>query len=297
MPERLAPKPIPTPGGAPGGARLAALPGPTATPPRAPSLAEDPRQALLAAVAAQRAKPSWHARVVATTGDDAFVQTVAFTAPDRYHVYQPGIAEALAVGETGWLKDGEAWRESPQAVAVARAAAQMVRATGELDAAILPETLIRRLDTEWLNGQRLRPLRFAAGPAPEGRSPVTFTWWLREADGLPMRIERHGGASAYDTVIRVTFDYGLAPLVAPPAAAILPAATAAARSGEVAPDNPAPAWVPPSDGPPGFAPAFGMPAAAPPSGFTLPFGAGQAGERPLPPLSPTPYGPDGRPVP
>jgi hypothetical protein len=232
-----------------GGARLAALPGPAPTLAPPPSLGDDPRQVLLAAVAAQESKRGWRARQAVTTGGSSFVQTLSYVSPDRYRVFQPGISEALVVGEQGWLRVGAEWGESPNAVRVAHTAMRSVRQIGQLDEALAQDLPIGRLADEWQTGERLRVYRFQVPSAVEGEPPTEVTWWLRDSDGLPLRQRQHTHRLVGDATVDLSFEYGAPQILPPPAAAVLPAATprpvgALPFFEEAAPDNPAPRYTP-----------------------------------------------------
>lgn len=243
LPSRLTAAPPPTPSGFPGGARLAALPGPTPTLAPPPSLSSDARSVLLAATAALHARRAWHVRQAERTDTSSFVQTIAYTAPDRYRVFQPGITEVVAVGEKGWLRNDGRWRESPNAVQVAHTAAESVRRLGRLEAALAPEVIVERLADAWQAGERLQVYSFTVPSALVDGPPTEVNWWVRARDGLPVRLRRHTRPPGHDSVSELTFQYGLPAIVQPPADAVLPAATVDPSAGhgdfETAPDNPA----------------------------------------------------------
>jgi hypothetical protein len=255
LPPRLTGAPLPTPSGMAGGARLAALPGPTPTLAPPPALSDDARSVLLAATAALHARRSWHVRQAETTDASSFVQTIAYTAPDRYRVFQPGITEVVAVGDKGWLRNDNRWRESPNAVQVAHTAAETVRRLGQLEATLAPEVLVERLDDAWQAGERLQVYSFTVPSALVDGPPTEVNWWVRARDGLPLRLRRHTRPVGHDSVSELTFVYGLPGIVGPPAAVVLPAATVDPSAGhgilESAPDNPAPLVPPAPAGTPG----------------------------------------------
>jgi hypothetical protein len=209
-----------------GGARLAALPAATPTLAAPPDIGDDPRSTLLAAVARQQAKRGWRLRQTVTAEGGSYVQTLSYAAPDRYRLFQPDLSEVVAVGEQSWRRDGAVWRESRWAGQVARAAADEVRRGAQLERALAEAVPIERLPDEWTTGERARVLHYLLPPPLEGgQHPTDVTWWVRERDGLPVRLRVATSFRGRKTTSVHDIDYRPDIVVELPTDQVLPEAT------------------------------------------------------------------------
>jgi len=175
----------------------------------APVIGTDrPREAVLASVAALHGERAWHARQLVSVDNDSYVQTITFTAPDRYRIYQPNIMEVILIGDAAYLKDEATWREDPTAAAAARAVVNGLLQSGHLDEALGSQATFVGLGPRQVQGEMVDGYRYTFDRRlADVELPVSVTVWVRARDGLPLEQEIRDTFAGRETVTEIRFDY------------------------------------------------------------------------------------------
>ncbi len=189
----------------------------TRSPAERATAAVDGRQAVLAAVSTQLAKRAWRVRQTVSSDEGAYVQTVTHVAPDRYRVYQPGIMEVVAIGDRAWRRSGALWSEHPEVITATHMLATNVRQAPLLDEALTSDVVIESLGEDRVDGAPAQVYRYRVERDVAGSAvPTTVSWWIRTADGLPVRQLIEDSFAGRPTFTELKYSYGPALHVEPP---------------------------------------------------------------------------------
>jgi hypothetical protein len=197
-------------------------PAPVVTPAPDPPPAEPrlpPREAVLAAEAARLAQPAWTVKETITTDGATYVQSLAFVAPDRYHLDQPGIAEVITIGQWAWLRSASGWALGQTGNQAVAAAAEHLHRVALLNEALAAGAPFERRPTEIVAGAPAYAFAWSV-PSPLGaeQPPAEVTLWVRQADNLPLRLRLRDHFAGREQVTQLDYDYPPDLAIEPPPA-------------------------------------------------------------------------------